>query len=479
MVILRAALYPRLGMGYQVAYSHLGNLFFEYQKDLKIYLGLVLIAALQLYFRKDRLPTAQAPVDAVAQPRSLAVPTQNGERLIAIKEIDYLEAAGNYVRVHSMGNRYLLRSSLKAVMEQLPEEQFVRLHRSFLANTDKLREFRSSGTRQIVEMRDGAELPGEQKVRKRRARGLGATSAGLNVDVALVDDRDGIDSAAMATGSIICPSCGKLVSSSADKCPFCGRVRPGMFGLATKLQRMGGDFGVTQVVVGVCVLLYVLTLVYDLSAIRGGGLLGMLSPGFDSIMRFGASSWVPVIEYGRWWTVLSAGWLHGGLLHIFFNVMWLRQLVPVTAAIYGTGRSLTLLILSSVAGFMTSTGMGFLTYKTNSGLLASLMGSGHVTVGASAAIFGLLGAVVYAGRRGIASSLGRTMWQYAIALFVLSAFIPHVDNWAHLGGFVGGYAIARLMDPYKPERADQLLTGLVLAGVSLLAVVWSFFSPLS
>ena len=252
-----------------------------------------------------------------------------------------------------------------------------------------------------------------------------------------------------------------------------------MFGFATKLQRLGGDFGITQLVVGICVALYAFTLIYDLSAIRGGGLLGMLSPGIEALFRFGASGWAPVLQLGRWWTVLSAGWLHGGLLHIFFNAMWLRQLLPVTAAIYGTGRSLTLLVVSSAIGFLTSTGMGYITARSGSGLLDSLMGSGQVTVGASAAIFGLLGAVVYAGRRGIASSLGRTMWQYAIALFVLSAFIPRVDNWAHLGGFVGGYLVARWMDPFKPERTDQLLTGLVLLVVSLLSVVWSFFTPLS
>ncbi len=282
----------------------------------------------------------------------------------------------------------------------------------------------------------------------------------------------------MATGSVICPACGKLVSAGADKCPFCGRVRPGMFGLSSKLQRLGGDLGVTTLVIGVCVAIYLLTLLFDLAGVGGGGLMGMLSPSIESVLRFGASGWGPVFQAGRWWTVLSAGWLHGGLLHIFFNAMWLRQLLPVTQAIYGTGRTLTLFVLSSAVGFLTSTGMGYLTAASGSSLLDALMGTGRVTVGASAAIFGLLGAAVYAGRRGIAASLGRQLWQYAVALFILSVFIPRVDNWAHLGGFVGGYLIARAMNPYKPERTDHLLTGLVLVGVSLLAVVWSLLSPL-
>lgn len=282
----------------------------------------------------------------------------------------------------------------------------------------------------------------------------------------------------MTSGSVICPSCGKLVGAGADKCPYCGRVRPGMFGLSAKLQRLGGDLAITVLVIGVCGLIYVLTLLYDLAGVGAGGLLGMFSPSIDSVLRFGASGWYPVLGGHRWWTVLSAGWLHGGLIHIFFNAMWLRQLLPVTQAIYGTGRSLTLFVLSSAVGFVTSTGLGYLTAASGSGLLDMLMGSGQVTVGASAAIFGLLGAAVYAGRRGIAASLGRQLWQYAVALFILSAFIPRVDNWAHLGGFVGGYLIARAMNPFEPERTDHLLTGLVLVVVSLLAVVWSLLVPL-
>lgn len=283
----------------------------------------------------------------------------------------------------------------------------------------------------------------------------------------------------MPSGSVICPSCGKLVGAGADKCPYCGRVRPGMFGLSAKLQRLGGDLGITALVIGVCGLIYVLTLLYDLGGVGTGGLLGMFSPSIDSVLAFGASGWVPVLGGHRWWTVLSAGWLHGGLIHIFFNAMWLRQLLPVTQAIYGTGRSLILFVLSSAVGFVTSTALGYLTAASGSGLLDMLMGSGQVTVGASAAIFGLLGAAVYAGRRGIAASLGRQLWQYAVALFILSAFIPRVDNWAHLGGFVGGYLIARAMNPFKPERTDHLLTGLVLVVASLLAVVWSLLVPLS
>ena len=61
----------------------------------------------------------------------------------------------------------------------------------------------------------------------------------------------------------------------------------------------------------------------------------------------GACGGSPVFEFGRWWTVISAGWLHGSLLHIIFNMMWVRDLGPVVADMYGAGR---MVIIYTVAG---------------------------------------------------------------------------------------------------------------------------------
>ena len=60
----------------------------------------------------------------------------------------------------------------------------------------------------------------------------------------------------------------------------------------------------------------------------------------------------PVFELGRWWTVLSAGWLHGGVLHILFNMMWVRQLGPATADIYGPGRMVIIYTIAGAVGFL-------------------------------------------------------------------------------------------------------------------------------
>jgi hypothetical protein len=90
---------------------------------------------------------------------------------------------------------------------------------------------------------------------------------------------------------------------------------------------------------------------------------------------------------------LTAGWLHGGLLHIAFNLLWVRQLAPASADLYGPGRTVIIYTVSGIVGFTLSSLMGFLA----PGL--PFIGGARLTVGASAPIFGLLGALVCYGRR--------------------------------------------------------------------------------
>jgi rhomboid protease GluP len=226
---------------------------------------------------------------------------------------------------------------------------------------------------------------------------------------------------------------------------------------------------VLELVIGGCVVLYLLTLVTDMQGIRAGGMMSFLSPSTESLRRFGASGALPVLVDDRWWTVLSAGWLHGGALHILFNMLWVRNLAPICVAIYGPARTLLLYMGSSVLGFVLSTFSIFSPIFPQRGL----------TVGASAAVFGLLGATVFAGRRGIASSIGQPAWMYAIVLFAFGLVFPGVDNWAHLGGVLGGFAGARLLDPMKPERTDHLLAALVCLVATVASVLASviFWPP--
>ena len=246
-----------------------------------------------------------------------------------------------------------------------------------------------------------------------------------------------------------------------------------MWGLAPLLRRIGGgEQGLWPLVAAACVVLYVAMLAVDPGGIRSrAGLFGFLAPSTESLLAFGASGVVPVIGQGHWWTLLSAGWLHGNLLHILFNLMWVRQLAPAVAHLYGPGRTLIIYTLASAAGFLASSMNVFMP-----GILRMMLGRGQFTVGASAALFGLLGALIHYSRRGGSRVMGQQVWSWAIPLFAFGLLFPGVDNWAHLGGFVGGWLVSRWLDPMRPERLDHLIAGGIGLLASAAAVLWSLWT---
>jgi rhomboid protease GluP len=185
------------------------------------------------------------------------------------------------------------------------------------------------------------------------------------------------------------------------------------------------------------------------------------------MLVFGASGAVPVFGYGRWWTVLSAGWLHAGLLHILFNMMWVRQLGPACVELFGTGRTIIIYTVGSILGFAMSSLMGYLLGGV------PILGGSMLTLGASAPIFGLLGAMVHYGRQ--ASSMVKSQAAgWAMTLFVFGLLMPGVDNWAHGGGFLGGYLASFLVNPMRRETGNHLLIALVCLAVTLASIVASF-----
>jgi rhomboid protease GluP len=271
------------------------------------------------------------------------------------------------------------------------------------------------------------------------------------------------------TGSVVCPACGSLVGVRDDKCYVCGRVNPGLWGFAPALRQLGADFGFVPLVIGASSVLYVLTLLASGSQLRvvGGG-MSILAPAVQALLLFGASGAVPVFGLGSWWTVLSASWLHGNLLHILFNMMWVRDLGPATADVIGPARTVVVYVAAGVCGFSLSSFAG-----RYIGPLPLLGGGAGVTIGASASIFGLLGALVHYGRMSGSSLIHGQAMRYAIILFVFGVIMPGVDNYAHLGGFVGGYATSAFFNPLTRERGDHILMAVLCLAATLLAIVAS------
>ncbi len=239
-----------------------------------------------------------------------------------------------------------------------------------------------------------------------------------------------------------------------------------MWGLTSVVRNLGKDAGFFQLVVAGNVFLYLAMLAVDPQHIQMGGLFSLGGPSQASLLRFGASGALPVFLLHRWWTVLSAGWLHAGLLHIGFNLYWIRILAPETAELYGPGRMVMLYTAASVGGFAASS------------LMQQIGIGGLVTVGASAPILGLLGAMVAYGRRTGSGVVGRTAWSYAIYMIVFGFLMRGVDNAAHVGGFAAGFLAGYVLDPRQQETGNHLLGAILCIVATVAAVVASLVVPI-
>ena len=270
----------------------------------------------------------------------------------------------------------------------------------------------------------------------------------------------------------ICAWCRALVGVNATECPSCGRRNPTLWGFARQLRGLGSDLGFVPLVVYGCGAMYLLGLLLTAftggDVLGGGNPLGMLAASGNIQVGLGASGAIPVFQYGMWWTVLSAGWLHGGLLHIVFNMMSFRNLAPGTAELYGPARTVIIYTAGCAAGFGLSSAAYFLGLEPFFGA--------RLTLGASAPILGLVGALMYYGRRTGSRHVRDFANSYVIGL-VMTGFLMLgvVDNAAHVGGFIGGYVAGMFLDPQREERMGHILAALlclVLAGASILTSVF-------
>lgn len=260
------------------------------------------------------------------------------------------------------------------------------------------------------------------------------------------------------TGAILCPSCGRLTHASAPVCLVCGRRNPGMWGFTGPLRQLFRSWNFTNAVTLACVVLYIATLVFDpAAALRPRGIFDVFAPSNRALWAFGAAGTIPW-QAGHWWTILTAIYLHGGILHIVFNLLWVRQLGPEVERYYGPARLVVIFTLSGVAGFVASNALDV-----------------PFTVGASGSIFGLLGALVAYGRRR-GGAFGRLQLQqygqWALVLFIAGFFMAGVNNFAHAGGFVGGFASGLALS--LAERRAETTVDWLLASAAIVVTIAGF-----
>jgi rhomboid protease GluP len=260
----------------------------------------------------------------------------------------------------------------------------------------------------------------------------------------------------------MCPACRALVERSLPACPACGaslRGVPG--GGAGRLVALllPGTGSVTMSLVTANVLMTLLVLGLWGSDPERGGLIGLLAAPWQALFVLGAKH-AGAIAAGELWRLVTAGYLHGGLLHLVMNCSALVSLGPIIEEAFGARRFFIIYTVTGIAAFIAS----------------SLFSPRAFSVGASGSLFGLIGfGVVYGRLRGGAAGRALSDQLMRSVMFgVLLLLVPGIDHAAHFGGLIAGGLLGLLMSPRDaPNRAPESLLNLV-AAATVLVTLWAF-----
>ena len=266
--------------------------------------------------------------------------------------------------------------------------------------------------------------------------------------------------------SLLCPNCKKLISTSEKRCPYCDTAHPAAWWKNNIWTRGFNDpYRLVKVMIGINIGIYVISLLLNP---RGFGLgmnpLTFLSPSGQILELLGATGSEPIDADQRYWTLISANYLHGGILHIFFNMVAFRQLGLLVAREFGVYRMFIIYTLGGVMGFGVS-------------VIAAV----PWTIGASASVCSLAGALLYYGKsRG--GVYGRALYKqigiWMLLLFVFGFLVPIINNWGHAGGLAAGIGLGFLLG-YQERKRENIVHKLLAGGLAVLTLLilgWAVLS---
>ena len=261
----------------------------------------------------------------------------------------------------------------------------------------------------------------------------------------------------------MCPHCRAFITTKDRVCPYCnGEVGTRAADRRNPAPILGGLIPhahfTTVIILLINVGLYIATV---LASMRAGNNDAFLNLDPDTLLEFGAK-FRGYILAGQRWRLVTAGFLHGGLLHIGMNMWVLWDVGAQVEEIYGTARLLVIYFVGSVLGFVFST-----------------LWSPYLSIGASAGLMGLIGAMIAVGvhhRSAMGQAIRVQYIRWTIYMLIIG-ILPglQIDNAAHIGGLVGGFGIAYIAGLPRFEGAWQERVWRIAAYICILLTAISFF----
>ncbi len=251
----------------------------------------------------------------------------------------------------------------------------------------------------------------------------------------------------------MCPNCRAFITTADKVCPYC-EVKIGPRAIDRRVQASGTIAGLIPNARFTTCMILLLNFAFFMATEFDTG---------SRLINAGMSNPLVFLR-GEWWRLITAGLLHGGIFHILMNSWVLFDLGSQVEEIYGADRLIVFYFCSTVGGFLLSAYLG------------------HLAVGSSAGVYGLLGVMIALGRSArtaLGDHIAGIYTRWAIFGLVMS-FLPGIDLAAHLGGLAVGFGLAFFSG--QPNRFNQTSSALwkwgsyACLGIAALAVLKMFSS---
>jgi rhomboid protease GluP len=260
----------------------------------------------------------------------------------------------------------------------------------------------------------------------------------------------------------MCPNCRAFITTSDRVCPYCD-AQLGPRAIDVRVASMGGflprAYSTSIIILTINFALYIAMTIVNAKS-SPGGLMGGFSG--NVLVIFGAK-YGPYVAQGQWWRLITAGFLHGSLIHILMNSWALFDLIAEVEGFYGTSRLIVAYIFTTFTGFLVS----------------MLWQPTGLSVGASAACFGLIGIMLAIGLRRsdpMAQTVRAYYRRWAIYGLIFS-FLPglHIDIGAHIGGLAGGFVLGLVagLPGHPSSLRERFWQGAAVAAVAI--TIYAFY----
>jgi rhomboid protease GluP len=261
----------------------------------------------------------------------------------------------------------------------------------------------------------------------------------------------------------LCPACGALVGISATRCHVCGaNLRFGLAAWSKGLSEFfGGHAPVTTAILILNVIVFAAEVMGTMHSGKAGGMSFLWGMDGETLYRLGASYGPSIFAGHEWYRLVTACFLHGGLIHIGFNMIVLIDIGPMVEEVYGSARYLFLYLVMGIAGYLLSAFFG------------------NFSVGASGAILGLIGLLIaITTKRGGTQmkELRSRLISWVVTIFLLG-FVARglrTDQWAHFGGFAAGFLLGKVFADRLPEPGKERTRAYALGWIAGIVLIASF-----